>query len=162
PISHSFPIRPISARIDASDNFTFRDVTPGRYLLTVNDTSAVSLLSVSVGGKPVTDRPFEIGTTNVADVTIELTDRPAELTGIVRSRAGSPDPDAGVVMFSTDRTRWSEIRIVARMFRNVRVSKAGAFSLRPVVPGEYFIAAVADDATAEFPEPKFLEALASV
>ena len=48
------------------------------------------------------------------------------------------------------------------MFRSARVSKTGAFSLRPVLPGEYFIAAVADDATAEFPEPKFLEALATV
>ena len=48
------------------------------------------------------------------------------------------------------------------MFRSARASKTGAFSLRPVLPGEYFIAAVADDATAEFPEPKFLEALAAV
>ena len=44
----------------------------------------------------------------------------------------------------------------------MRVSKTGAFSLRPVLPGDYFVAAVTDDATAEFPEPGFLEALAAV
>ena len=162
PISHSFPSRPHSVYLDASNTFVFRDVPPGRYVLTANDSAAVSLLSVSVGGKPMTERPIVIGTEGLTDVTIELTDRPAEITGTVRSRAGSPDPDAGVVLFPADRARWPEVRTAGRMFRSARVSKNGGFSLRPVLPGEYFIAAVADDATTDFPDPKFLEALAAL
>ncbi len=162
PISHMYPIRPHSMRIDARDGFAFRDIPPGRYVLTVNDSPDASLLSVSVAGKPVAERPVVIGTANLSDVTIELTDRPAEVTGTARSRTGAPDPDASVVLFPTDRNRWSEIRTGARMFRSARVSKTGAFTVRPVLPGEYFITAVADDATADFPEPKFLEALALV
>jgi len=161
-MSHNFPNRPNSVRLDAMDNFVIRDVPPGRYLVTVNDATGAALLSVSVGGQPSTERPIVIERTNLSDLTIELTDRPAEVTGAVRSRAGSPDADAGVVLFPTDRTRWSEIRTGARMFRSARVAKTGTFTLRPVLPGEYFIAAVADDATAEFPDPKFLEALAAV
>jgi len=162
PPSRSFPIRPFSDRLDAKDGFAIPYNTPGRHLLTVNDLAGASLLSVSVGGKSVTERPVLIGPAGLSDVVIELTDRPAEVTGSVRSRSGSPDSNAGVVLFPTDRSRWREFRIGSRMFKNVRASKNGAFSLRPVLPGEYFIAAVADDATAEFPESKFLEALAAV
>jgi len=162
PVSHSFPARPYTVSLGVKDSFAIRDVAPGRYVVTVNDTPGASLLGVSVGGKAVTERPITIGTTSLADVTVELTDHPAEIAGTARKRAGSPDPDAGVVLFPTDRTRWAEVRTGARMFRSARVSKTGAFSLRPVLPGEYFIAAVADDATAEFPDSKFLEALATL
>jgi hypothetical protein len=162
PISHSFPVRPHSVNPDAKDGFAIRDVAPGRYVVTVNDTPTASLLGVSVGGKDMTERPIVIETTNLSDVTIELTDSPAEIAGTARRRAGSPDPDAGVVLFPTDRSRWPDVRTGARMFRSARVSRTGAFSLRPILPGEYFIAAVADDTTADFPDSKFLDALATV
>jgi protocatechuate 3,4-dioxygenase beta subunit len=162
PHSRSFAPRPLSVNPDAKDGFGIQNISPGRYVLTVNDAASASLLSVSVGGKPVTERPLVIGTADLDDIVIELTDRPAEVVGTVRSRAGLPDADAGVVLFPTDRRRWPEVRVGARMFRSGRTSRTGAFSLRPVLPGEYFVAAVADDATSEFPEPRFLEALAGV
>ena len=162
PDSRSFYVRPLSIGLDAKDGFSIENVAPGRYVITASESASASLLSVSAGGKVVTERPIVIGTTDLSGVIIELTDRPAELSGTVRTRAGLPDPNAGVVVFPTDRTRWSEVRPGSRMFRSVRASKAGAFTLRPMLPGEYFVAAVADDATAEFPEPKFLEALATV
>ena len=162
PPSRSFPVRPISDGVDAKDGFVIPYNAAGRYVLTVNDSASASLLSVSIGGKSVTERPIEIGTTNLSGVVIEMTDRPAEVTGTVRSRGGAPDANAGVVLFTTDRSRWRELRPGARMFRSVRTTKTGSFTLRPILPGEYFVAAIADDATAEFPELKFLEAMATV
>lgn len=162
PRSRSLIAIPRSERLDAKDGFSLEKVPPGRYLITINDTAAVSLQNVLVGGKSVTERPVAIGPDGLSGVTVEVTDRPAELAGTIRSRAGSPDPNAGVVLFPTDRTRWPEVRQGARMFKNVRASKTGTFSFRPLLPGEYFIAAIADDATAEFPEPKYLEALSAV
>jgi hypothetical protein len=96
----------------------------------------------------------------VADVTVELTDQPAEITGTVQNRAGAPDPDAGVLLFSTDRTRWRDARSATRTFRAVRVSKAGRFSVPAVLPGEYFVVAVPDEGTIDFPDTKFMEAMA--
>ena len=162
PISHSFPPRPYSTPLDAKDGFVMHDVAPGRYIITVSDTPAAALLSVSVAGNNVVERPITIEGKSLSDVLVEWTDRPAEIAGTVRKRAGSPDPDAGVVLFPTDRTRWPDVRVGARMFRSARVSGTGTFSLKPVLPGEYFIAAIADDATADFPDAKFLEALAAV
>jgi protocatechuate 3,4-dioxygenase beta subunit len=162
PQSRSFPIRPLSEGVDAKNGFSIGDLMPGRYVITTSESAGASLLSVSVGGKSVTERPIVIGTTNLSDVVIEVTDRPAEVTGTVRNRAGAPDANAGVVLFPADRTRWSEVRLGARLFKSGRTSKTGAFTLRPILPGEYFVAAIADDATAEFPEPGFLEAVAAV
>ncbi len=97
--SRSFPVRPFSDGVDAKDGFVIPYNAPGRYVLTVNDNAAVSLLSVSINGKSVTERPILIETTNLTDVAIELTDRAAEVSGTVRTRGGLPDPNAGVVLF---------------------------------------------------------------
>jgi hypothetical protein len=162
PPSRSFVNIPNSAEFDASDNLVFRDVSPGRYRLSVSDAAGASLLGVSMDGRQVTDRPIVIGDSNLSNLTIELTDQPAAVTGTVRTRAGSPDPDAGVLLFSADRTRWREARASPRMFRAARVSQPGTFSFQPVLPGDYFLAAVPDEATADFPDTKLLEALASI
>lgn len=162
PMSHNFPPRPYSVTPDAKDGFAIRDVAPGRYVVTITDRPDVSLFAVMVGGRDVTERPFTVEGKDLQDVVVELTDRPAEIAGTVRRRTGSPDPDAGVVLFPTDRTRWSEVRNGARMFRSARVSSTGTFSVKPVLPGDYFVAAIADDATADFPDTKFLDALAAV
>jgi hypothetical protein len=162
PQSHSMVPRPHSVSPDAKDGFAVRDVAPGRYVVTVSDRPDVSLFSVKVGGRDVTERPFTIEAKDVSGVIVEVTDRPAEIAGTVRRRAGSPDPDAGVVLFPTDRTRWSDMRPGARMFRSARVSRTGTFTFKPVLPGEYFVAAIADDATAQFPDAKFMDALAAV
>lgn len=162
PTSRSFYAIPMSNGVDAKDGVTIPNVVPGKYFLTVTDSAAVSLLSVAIGGKPVTEEPFAIGPDGLSGVTVELTDRPAAVTGSVRTRAGAADANAGVVLFPTNRARWQEIRPSSRLFRHVRVLKGGTFSVRPVLPGEYFVAAVADDATGQFPEQKFLESLAAV
>lgn len=162
PASHSFPPRPYSVTPDAKDGFAIGDVAPGRYFVTISDRPDVSLFAVTVGGRDVTERPFTIEAKDLSDVVVELTDRPAEIMGTVRRRGGSADPDAGVVLFPTDRTRWPDVRNGARMFRTARVSATGTFSFKPVLPGEYFVAAINDDGTAEFPDAKFLDALAAV
>ena len=89
-----------------------------------------------------------------------MTDQPAEVTGSAHNRAGPPD--ASVMLFPTDQTRWRDARAGTRTFRTARVSKAGAFSLSPVLPGDYFIAAGSDEATAVFPDVRLLTALAAV
>jgi Carboxypeptidase regulatory-like domain len=162
PASHSMIPRPYSVNPDAKDSFAIRDIAPGQYVVSINDRPEMSLLAVTIGGKDVTERPLTIEGKDLSDVIVVLTDRPAEITGTVRLRAGSPDSDAGVVLFPTDRTRWSDVRNGARMFRSARVSRTGTFSFKPVLPGEYFVAALADDATAEFPDTKFLDALTAV
>src|SRR6185295_12830947 len=120
---------PMSVGVDARDNFVFNDVSPGRYIISVRDVPGATLLGVSMDGQPVTDRAIVIGSTNVSNLTVELTDQPAAVTGTARTRAGSPDLDAGVLLFSTDRTRWREARSSRRMFQSARASQSGTFSL---------------------------------
>jgi hypothetical protein len=43
----------------------------------------------------------------------------------------------------------------------VRVSKTGAFTLTGIAEGDYWVAAMRDDAAGDWPDPKFLAALRS-
>ena len=151
-----------SGRMSADGDFVIPDTAPGRYLAYATDLPGWSLLSVAVGGRPMTERAFTVEAADIADVTVELTDQPAEITGTVRNRAGGADPDVSVLIFSTDRTRWREARAASRTFRAVRVSKTGVFTLPAVLPGDYFILAVPDEAAADFPDERLLTALASL
>jgi protocatechuate 3,4-dioxygenase beta subunit len=160
PPSRSFFNVGRSGRIGAGGEFAIRDTPPGRYVTFTTDIPGWTVLSVTIGGRLVTERSFTVETTDVTDMTVEFTDQPAEITGTVRTRAGAPDADAGVLIFSTDRTRWGDAQFARRTFRAGRASKAGAFSLPAVLPGEYFIVAVPDEATADFPDAKFMETLA--
>jgi hypothetical protein len=144
----------------AGGEFAIRDTPPGRYFTFTTDIPGWTVLTVTIGGRLMTERSFTVEATDVTDMTVELTDQPAEIQGTVRNRAGAPDPDAGVLIFPTDRTRWGDAQFARRTFRAGRVSKAGAFSLPAVLPGEYFIVAVPDEATADFPDTKFMETVA--
>ena len=161
PISRALANATSSAVIDANDGFVLRDMSPGRYLLFATQ-SGWSTESVSLGNRQVADRAFAVEGTDISDVTVVLTDKPAEVTGVAHTRAGSPDSEASVLLFSTDQTRWPDARVSAHTFQTARVSKSGAFSLPAVVPGEYFVVAVSDDVTTAFPDVKFLRALAVV
>jgi len=162
PLSRVFYNVSQSGRLGAGDEFVIPGIAPGRYVIFETIIPGWTLLGVTIGGRPLTDRPFTVETTDMTDVVFEFTNQPSEITGVVRNRAGAPDPDAGVLIFSTDRMRWREARSATRTFRAARVSKTGAYRLPAVLPGEYFIVAVPDEATADFPDTKVMEALAAV
>jgi hypothetical protein len=162
PLSRVFYNVSQPGRFGVGDEFVIPNIAPGRYVTFATDIPGWTVLSVTIGGRLATERPFTVEATDVTGVVLELTDQPAEIAGTVRTRAGAPDADASVLIFSTDRTRWPDARSARRTFRAARVSKAGAYSLPAVLPGEYFIVAVPDEATADFPDTKVMEALATV
>ncbi len=114
-----------SARVGADGEFVIQSTPPGRYFTYATDVPGWSLLAVTIDGRPVTERAFTVEREDVTEVVVELTNQPAEITGTVRNRTGAPDPDASVLIFSTDRTRWRDARSATRTFRAARVSKAG-------------------------------------
>jgi hypothetical protein len=93
--------------------------------------------------------------TNLAGITITLSDRPAELTGSLQTPTGAPAADVFVVAFSTDRQLW---RHRARRIQGVRPGVDGRFVVR-LPAGEYFVAAITDADPEDLAEPGFLEAL---
>lgn len=151
-------------RTDASADGTFRatGLTPGRFLLRATapgstTTSGWALKSIVHNARDLLDAPFELAPGEIlSDVVVTFTDRPAELTGALQNSSGTPTADYFILVCSTDRTFWfpNSRRIVS-----VRPNSTGAYSIRNLPPGEYFLSALTDVETGEWFDPEFLRAL---
>jgi hypothetical protein len=86
------------------------------------------------------DQPGELIHLGDADlaVTLTLSERPTELSGIVRDAAAVPRPDASVYIFRSDRALWT----AGAPSREVRPNRRGEFRA-DLPPGEYLVTASA-------------------
>ena len=109
-----------------------------------------------VGGQDVTDQPVDLKPgQNVDNVTVVLTDRTTEMTGTVRDAQGRAD-DGDHRDRVLDRRSSTGARSRATS-RPSRTDAAGAFRLRGLPPGDYFIVAVDDVEQGEWFDPAYLE-----
>jgi hypothetical protein len=98
------------------------------------------LKSVSVGGRDVTDTPYEFKTGD--QVTIVMTTRASTIEGTVTDTTGKPVTDAGVLVFSDDKSSWR--------FNSIRTRRSGAdatgkYRITGLLSGRYYIVAVTRD-----------------
>lgn len=151
-------IDPVTGRI------TVRGVSPpGRYFIGPPALPAPwTLESITIGGRDATDAAFAIGDTDVTDVVITYTDRPASLAGTVTLPKTAGDAGASVFLFPANRLRWIDARLGSRTFRVTRTSPAGAFNWATVPPGDYLLVALRDEEAGDWPDVQFLTRLASI
>ena len=83
--------------------------------------------------------PFGAEKQSLKDVEVVLTDEVTEVAGTVTDARAAPAIDALVVAFPTDPER----RFAgSRFFAMTHVSAAGAYRLRALPPGTYFVAVI--------------------
>jgi transcriptional regulator GlxA family with amidase domain len=84
----------------------------------------------------------------------------AAISGHVTDATAAPVTDYSVVVFPTDRTKWSE---TPRVLRLVRPAQDGSFEVSSLAPGEYWVAATdpmnGTDASGDWLKPETLEQL---
>lgn len=148
-----------SAKPTADGTFRTAGVPPGRYLLRVNNQiDGWTLRGATVGGRDLTDMPFDLHS-DLKDVVLTFSDRLCTIAGTVRTDQ-LPDPNAVVIAFPTDTSAWTDNGISQRRLRTTRASADGSYALPPLPPGEYYVAAVREDSIAEPYDPPLLAALA--
>jgi hypothetical protein len=136
---------------------------PGRYFAGPPTLPAPwSLESVTIGGRDVTDAGFRIDETDIADLVITYTDKPAGITGTVAPGANAGDAETSVCLMPANRARWAEARLSTKTFRFSRTTKSGTFSWPNVPPGDYLVVAIRDVDAGDWPDEKFLAKLAAV
>jgi hypothetical protein len=141
--------------------FVFSRIVPGTYTLRINGRPPAgwALRSVMVNGADGSDIPFEIKpNVNIEGVVITLTDRPAEISGVLQNAAGEPAPDYVLIVFSADPRHWVPR---TRRTQQVRPDISGRFIARDLPAGDYLIAAVTDLEDGQWNDPAFLAALAA-
>lgn len=148
-------------RVDENGSFKTYGLAPGKYLLRVGGSpSGWTLKSVTIEGRDISDVPFVIGSTDIANVVITFTDRPTKLTGAAHTKDGNPDPDALVVVFPIDPTAWSDTGLNPRRFRSARSLSNGTYTFNGLPPGDYYIAAISDESISQWQDPQVLTELA--
>jgi carboxypeptidase family protein len=145
------------ARVDAGGRFTITGITAARYRVqaSISGPSGWMLASSVVSGRDVLDSPFDLRQ-SVDGALVTFTDRPGELSGVVRDNAGRPISAYTVILFAAERTLWTPM---SRRIRAVMSAADGTFLFRMVAPGEYWLAAVADVDDGEWYDPVLLERL---
>ena len=131
------------ARTVLRDDWTFelRDISQFSRLALTAAPPGWWLRSVTINGVNAADVPVKFGAAEDSrhGVVVVLSNTAARLSGHVEDERGTVVPNATVIVFSVDRTRWTD-RSLHR--QSVRADAGGGYVVT-VPPGEYWVAAAA-------------------
>ena len=145
---------------DVTRDWTFRySNLVGPYLFRLEGLPDDWLLArVTANGRDVTDAPLEIGAGReaVGALQITISGKGAALSGQVRSADGQPTPEATVIVFAADRSRWS---VASRYIKVARPQADGQFTIAGLPPATYLVVARDSIADGQWEDPGFLNTL---
>jgi hypothetical protein len=148
-------------RVDADGRFRFAGVTPDtyRFAITWNAPSARdtwTIKSSTANGREAFEAPLRVNANEPVEWVLTFTDTPTTLTGVFQDPGGRAATEYYVLLFSTDRRHWIP---GSRRVRTTRPATDGAFTLKGLLPGDYFLVALPDLEPGEWNDPAFLEQL---
>ena len=148
-------------RVNAEGRFTFAGVIPDTYhfVTTWNAPAANNkwtMKASTANGREAFEAPLRVNPNETVDWTVTYTDKPTSLTGVFQDRGGRAATEYYILVFSADRKHWTP---GSRRVRTTRPATDGAFSVKGLPPGEYFLGALTDLETGEWNDPTLLEQL---
>jgi hypothetical protein len=134
--------------------FEIDGLMAGTYLLDPLTFGGMAPISVVWDGRDLVEAGFD-GTLghDFNDVVVTLTDKLAELTGVVRDEHGPIS--AAVIAFPVDRDKWADYGWTPARLRSSLTDSNGAYQLR-LPEGEYYVIAVESVKRDAWVSPKFL------
>jgi hypothetical protein len=156
-------IAPPQVSREANATFTSLRLMPGRYFVRIAGAapSGWALSRITVGDRPVVDTPLDLRDRDIDDVVVYLTDEPAKVSGTVLDQTSrSPDPDASVLLFPVDASRWLDNGRNDPGFQSARAQPDGTFSVTGLLPGEYCVVGLKQEHTRDWNTAPTLAALA--
>ena len=149
-------------RVDAEGRFTFAGVVPDSYRFVERWNAPAArdkwaIKSSTANGREAFEAPLRVNPNETVDWTVTYTDKPTSLTGVFQDRGGRAATEYYILVFASDRKHWTP---GSRRTHMTRPATDGAFSVKGLPPGEYFLAALSDLETGEWNDPALLEQLA--
>jgi len=149
-------VQPVTPQADGS--FTVEAVPPGRYRVSVSAAGAWALRSATSDGRDTLDVPLEIATGQTATLTLSMTDRLTEISGVLLDQLGRPAPEYSVVVFSADRAMWTVSP--RRSSGIVKLGSDGRYRITGLPAGDYLLSVITDLEPSQLNDIAILEELA--
>jgi hypothetical protein len=157
------PAAAISGLVDASGQVSAAGLFPGRYVVRLfGDPAALRGLSgwvldsAMLNGRDVSVVPLDLQA-DVSGLVLTLTDHPSDLAGTVRDAQGRADGGAAILAFPVSSQDWVDTGAAPRRLQKVRPATDGSYHVLGLPAGEYFVVAVPDEQSADWPDPAFLQ-----
>jgi hypothetical protein len=120
--------------------FEYRGVFGPNFLTAQPKNPDWIVKSITYQGQDLSDSAFDFGSTETfRDIEVVVSAAGAEVRGRVADDRGVAVRDSAVVIFPTDRSKWT---IRSRWMRTAASNQEGTFRMRGLVPGEYWVVAV--------------------
>ena len=148
----------IGATPQPETGFAFERLAPGAYTLSVSNLpSGWFASSAMVNGRDAFDFGLRIEPgQDVENVVVTVTNRMAELTGVLRDAGGTPSSSGYVVVFPADRTYWTgnSRRVLA-----TRPDTDGRYAFQRTLPAGDYLLAIGDLEPGSWQDPTVLASL---
>jgi len=157
PAQPGIPMIGMTGPVAVNDDLSFEaKARPGKVRITLAGAlPGWAIRSVRFKGDDVVDSGFELRAgENAADVEVELTNRLTDVSGIVTTPKGEAVKDYSVVVFPSDREKWTPN---SRYLKTARPDQDGRYKVNGLPPGEYRVIALDYVDQNEWSDPEFLE-----
>ena len=158
PDTMSMGMRPNQPKVNDDLTFEIPGLSESRLIrANLGGTMDWTLKAVYHRGQDVTDTPIDfVPGRDVEGIEIVFTRKRTELSGTVTNDRGETDTDATVLIFSSDRERWTPM---TRFVRTARPAQDGRYNLRGMPPHDYLVVAVRNVEMGQWQDPDFLESV---
>jgi hypothetical protein len=150
------------AGTDATGTRTFRfeNVKPGRYVFGETRGGvgfAYRLIGATWNGRDIIGTPLEVsGDGPVTGIVLRMSTQVNRMTGTVRSADGRVATEGAVIAFPSSPSALLESGLSAIRFRMASIAADGTYRFPPMIPGDYFLAAIPLEDRGRWLEPEFL------
>ena len=132
----------------------------GQYIVRPYEMGGWFVHSVTLGGKDITDRVFDLQA-DATSLVVTYTDRPSKVSGTVTDERGAASPTAVVLVFPVDPRRWSGYGASPRTLKSALATRSGVYTIDHLPPGDYYAIAIGAADIDGWRDPATLEALAN-
>jgi hypothetical protein len=140
---------------------TFATVAAGgRYITRVLQSGGWFLESITLDGKDITDRPFDL-TADATTFVVTYSDSASKVAGSIKDARGAPTGTAMVLVFPVEPERWTGYGRSPRVPRSIVASPSGVYTIDHLPPGDYYVVAIDEAESVGWRNPDVLRALAS-
>jgi hypothetical protein len=131
----------------------------GQYIARPYERFKWFVQSVTVGGKDITDRVFDLQADTTSFV-VTYTNQPSKVSGTVIDARGAASPNAVVLAFPVDRRRWTGYGMTPRILQSALTTRSGDYTFDHLPAGDYYVIAIDAADMDDWKDPARLEVLA--